>query len=38
MANKISHDYYGIWTKNVPTIAQSANTFAASVTVPLLQG
>ncbi|MGA2454130.1 MAG: right-handed parallel beta-helix repeat-containing protein [Solirubrobacteraceae bacterium] len=38
VANKISHDYYGIWTKNVPTIAQSANTFASTVTVPLFQG
>jgi len=38
VANQISHDYYGIWTKNVPKIAQSANTFAATVTVPLLQG
>ncbi|MGO9762285.1 MAG: right-handed parallel beta-helix repeat-containing protein [Solirubrobacteraceae bacterium] len=38
VANKISHDYYGIWTKNVPTIAQSANTFASTVTVPPFQG
>jgi len=38
VANQISHDYYGIWTKNVPTIAPSANTSASTVTVPLLQG
>lgn len=35
--NQISHDYYGIWTQNVPKIAKSANTFAATVTVPLFQ-
>jgi parallel beta-helix repeat protein len=38
VGNQVSHDYYGIWTKNVPTIAPSANTSASTVTVPLLQG
>ena len=38
VGNHISHDYYGIWTKNVPTFALSANTFASTVTSPLLQG
>lgn len=36
--NTVSDDHYGIWTKNVPAIAKSANTFSASVTVALLQG
>ena len=34
--NTVSNDYYGIWTKNVPTISASANTFSA-VTTPLSQ-
>jgi nitrous oxidase accessory protein NosD len=34
--NTVSNDYYGIWTKNVPTISASANTFNG-VTTPLSQ-
>ena len=37
LGNKVSSDYYGIWTKNVPAFSQSANTFASSVTTPLSQ-
>jgi nitrous oxidase accessory protein NosD len=34
--NRISDVYYGIWTKNVPTISPSSNTFT-NVTNPLTQ-
>jgi parallel beta-helix repeat protein len=34
--NKITGDHFGIWTKNAPKIAKSANTFRA-VAVPLHQ-
>jgi hypothetical protein len=36
--NTLSDDHYGIWTKNVPAIAKSANTFSSTVTVDLFQG
>lgn len=36
--NQLSNAYYGIWTKNAPRIPRNANTFAATVTVRLLQG
>lgn len=35
--NHISRDYYGIWTRNVPKIKQTANRFAKSVTVDVFQ-
>jgi nitrous oxidase accessory protein NosD len=35
--NRLSGEYYGIWTMNVPRIKGSANTFAGSVTVAMLQ-
>lgn len=34
--NRISDEYYGIWTKNVPAISASSNTFT-NVTDPLTQ-
>jgi parallel beta-helix repeat protein len=35
--NHLSNEYYGIWTKNVPTIPLSSNTFDSSVTVDEFQ-
>jgi nitrous oxidase accessory protein NosD len=35
--NKLSNEYYGIWTQNVSKIKQSSNKFAKSVTVDLFQ-
>jgi nitrous oxidase accessory protein NosD len=35
--NRLSNEYYGIWTQNVPTIKKSQNKFAKSVTVPIFQ-
>jgi parallel beta-helix repeat protein len=37
VGNQISNEYYGIWTKHAPTIPKSANTFASTVTISLLQ-
>jgi nitrous oxidase accessory protein NosD len=34
--NKLSNEYYGIWTQNVPPIRKSLNKFA-NVTVPVFQ-
>jgi parallel beta-helix repeat protein len=35
--NQVSSDYYGIWTKHVPAIPATANTFASTVVVHLMQ-
>jgi parallel beta-helix repeat protein len=35
--NTLSDDHFGIWTKNVPPTAKSANTFSSTVTVHLFQ-
>jgi parallel beta-helix repeat protein len=35
--NQISNEQIGIWTQNVPAIAKTANTFAATVKTPLVQ-
>jgi parallel beta-helix repeat protein len=35
--NTLSDDHFGIWTKNVPPIAKSANTFSSTVTIHLFQ-
>jgi hypothetical protein len=35
--NQISNEEIGIWTKNAPAIARSANTFASTVKTPLMQ-
>jgi nitrous oxidase accessory protein NosD len=34
--NRISDEYYGVWTKNVPAMSASANSYTG-VTVPLAQ-
>jgi parallel beta-helix repeat protein len=35
--NRLSNEYYGIWTQNVPRLRTKANTFAKSVTTKLFQ-
>jgi parallel beta-helix repeat protein len=35
--NRLSNEYYGIWTQNAPSIAKRRNSFARSVTVPVFQ-
>jgi hypothetical protein len=35
--NTLSDDHFGVWTKNVPPIAKSANTVSSTVTVHLFQ-
>lgn len=35
--NRLSREYYGVWTQNVPTISKSANTFATGVSVDAFQ-
>jgi parallel beta-helix repeat protein len=35
--NRLSNEYYGIWTQNAPKIAKPRNSFAPSVTVPVFQ-
>ena len=34
--NHVAHDYFGVWTQNVPAIKRSANTYS-HVRVPLFQ-
>jgi parallel beta-helix repeat protein len=35
--NKLSHEYYGIWTAHVAKIKKASNKFAKTVKVPILQ-
>ena len=35
--NRLSDEYYGIWTEDLPTMSTAANTFAKNVTTKLFQ-
>jgi hypothetical protein len=37
MGNHLSHEYYGIWTQNVPKLPKAKNKFARSIQVAVFQ-